>query len=154
MLIDHWATTQKLMEDTGLSTEDILKLDAGEYARLTGRMTPSEAAMAALGYTDEPVPGTPRQEPPAPAPQPQAAPQGLDPNSNEYFHAWRANRVSGGEGKGIFDSTGTDAWVQAARAKTGRTQYGQSNTQGAPQIGRAFVQHTQPEGRQSLYQGS
>jgi hypothetical protein len=49
MLIDAWATTQKIQEDTGMTVDQILALPADEYARLSGRHTPAEAAVAAYG---------------------------------------------------------------------------------------------------------
>jgi hypothetical protein len=70
-------------------------------------------------------------------------PQGLDPDSPEFFHAWRANRVSGGEGKGIFDSVGSQSaeYRSAARAQAGRTGWANSNVVESPKLTNRFVNH-------------
>lgn len=136
MLIDHWAVARQIQEDTGLSAADILKLDMDKYAKLSQRPTPAQAALEALGYADE-SPAPAPQQAPAGEPEPvQEQPQSLDPDSPEYFHAWRANRARGGEGKGIFDSVGSrsDAYTAAVRQQAGRTAYSQGNVTEAPKL--------------------
>lgn len=85
---------------------------------------------------------------------------GLDIGSidmNTYAQLRGRLGVTGREyGKGALDQAGGSAeWIEAARAKTGRTAYGQQNTQDAPRIGRAFVHKAQPvQGRASWYHGA
>lgn len=149
----------RLMAETGLTARELAEMDMDSYARLSKRPTPVEAALEALGYADKP--GTPAPAPAsqqAPgAPQPPAdAPQGLDPNSPEYFHAWRQNRARGGEGKGIFDSVGSrsDAYANAVRQQAGRTAMSPETHH--PGFSRVFVnENAQPvQGRQSWYRGA
>jgi hypothetical protein len=138
MMIDHWATVQKMLEDTGLTPAEILALPADEYARLSNRATPVESAVAALGYADEPAaPSAPQSVPQPPA----DAGQGIDPNSAEYFLAWRDNRVSGGEGRGIFDSVGSrsDAYTSAVRRHAGRGALSSANVVEPPRVDGRYV---------------
>lgn len=140
MIIDVWATTQKLMEETGLSADQILRMDMQEYARLTGRQSPARAATQTLDAEYEAPAPQGQEQPPAGVQEP---PQGIDPNSAEYFLAWRQNRARGGEGRGIFDSVGSrsDEYTAAVRAQSGRTMYGQSNVVEPPRLEGRFVNH-------------
>ena len=145
--------TQRLQEETGLTPAQILALPSDEYARLTGRLSMSQIAAQAAGT--EP-PGTPRQEPApaetAPQPQPPEA-QGIDPSSQEYFLAWRAQRVSGGEGKGIFDSIGSrsEEYTAAARGQAGRTGWTTSNVVESPRLERRYARpDVQPDTRPAM----
>jgi hypothetical protein len=131
---------RKMMEDTGMSAADVASLSLDEWARLSGRPTPAEAARAACEAQHE------TQAPAAPqiTPQPpESAPQGLDPDSPEFFHAWRAQRTRGGEGQGIFDSVGSQSqeYRTAAARQAGRTGWANSNVVEPPRIERAFVNH-------------
>jgi hypothetical protein len=160
MMIDTWTTVQKLMEDTGLSAEDILRMPADEYARATGRRTPSQVAVAALGY-DEPVPGIPRQEQAPQPPAPVQEPQGTDIASMtmaEYEAVRGQLGVQGREyGTGIMNSnSGTDAWVQAARSKSGRAAMNESGVQQAAQANSSkYLTRNEPvQGRASFYRGA
>jgi hypothetical protein len=143
----------RIMAETGMSADDVLKLSADEYARLTHRETATEAATRTLGYAGEPAAPT---SPSAPQSGPQAnadAPQGLDPNSPEYFHAWRQSRARGGEGRGIFDSVNShsDAYTAAVRQQAGRTAYSQGNVEPAARIERVFIQDAPVQGRTMGY---
>lgn len=100
---------------TGLTPAELLALPLDEYARVTGRATPVQAALRALGA---------QQPPHAPQPAPEAPqPAGVEVNSDEFFHLWRAQRSSGGEGRGIFDSVGSQSqeYRDAAAKHAGRT---------------------------------
>lgn len=129
--LDTWLATQRL-QDTfdGYSASEIEAMPMADYARIRERagLDPIDP------YTDAYAAYEPPGQDPAPAPQnapgaPQSAPEGI---TDAEFHAWRAGRVSGGEGVGIMNQQGgTDAWVAAARTKVGRTKYGQQNTQDA-----------------------
>lgn len=135
MLIDAWATTQKIQEDTGMTMDQILALPADEYARLSGRQTPAEAAVAALDAAYGPsVPQAPHQ-PPAPVQEP----QGIDLASMtmEQYAAVRGQLgVQGRQyGRGIMQGGGTADWIAAAQSRgIGRTSYGQQNVQDAARV--------------------
>lgn len=135
--LEAFLTGRKFMEDTGLTAADILKLDADEYARLTDRPTVGEIAAQAHGY----APGRPREEHVPQQPTPDPAPQGIDPSSDEYFHAWRANRTRGGEGVGVFDSVSSqsDQYRAATRAQSGRTALAGNNVVESPRLEGRFV---------------
>jgi hypothetical protein len=68
---------------------------------------------------------------------------GIDVNSPEFFHAWRSQRVSGGEGKGIFDSVGSrsEEYRSAARRQAGRTGWVNSNVIEPPRIEGRYLRH-------------
>jgi hypothetical protein len=155
MLIDTWATVQKLMEDTGLSADEILRMDADEYARLTGRPTPAQAAITALGY-DEPVPGTPRQQ----APQPLQEPQQIDLANltMEQYGALRGQLgVRGREyGRGALDGGSTADWIAAAQRKAGRAAMQAGNVQEAaqPDSSKYLTRNEPVTGRASFYRGN
>lgn len=127
---------RKIAEQIGLSMAEIASLPIDEFARLSGRPTPAEAARAALEAQRGQYSPAPESTPQPP----ESTPVGLDPDSPEFFHAWRANRVSGGEGRGIFDSVGSqsDEYRSAARKHAGRTGYGHEAHAVVP---RAFVRH-------------
>jgi hypothetical protein len=140
MMIDTYLTAQQIMEQTGLSAAELAALPMDEYARLSGRQTPAEAALAALDAQFQPsIPQAP-QQPPAPA---QEQPQGLDPSSQEYFLAWRQNRTRGGEGKGIFDSVGSrsDAYAAGVRRHAGRGALSSANVVEPPRLTDRYVRH-------------
>lgn len=133
MLIDQWATAQGMLDTfDGYSAVKIENMPMEQYARLSHRPVPAEAATAAL---DAKYQASAAQVPQQPQQPVQEAQQPVQDITDEQFLAWRASRVGGGENIGIMNSnSGTDAWVAAARAKVGRTQYGQQNTQDAARI--------------------
>jgi hypothetical protein len=109
------------------TAREIEQMPFDEFARLTGRT---------FGVT--PIGSPAPQQPPAPV---QEQPQGLDPNSAEYFHVWRANRTRGGEGVGIFDSVSSqrDQYRAAARAQAGRTAMSNANVVEPPRLTGRYV---------------
>ena len=138
--------------ELGLTAQDIAAMPAAEFNRMFGynRPTPAQAARAALEaqYAAQSATETPAEPTAAPTPAPAspAAPdpfEGLDPGSAEYFLAWRAQRPSGGEGRGIFDSVSSRSaeYQAAARKQAGRTGWANSNVVEPPRIGRAFINH-------------
>jgi hypothetical protein len=129
---------RKIAEQTGLSMAEIASLSLDQFARLSGRPTPAEAARAAFEAQHEQVQAQAPAVPQSTPQPPDSQPQGLDPDSPEFFHAWRAQRVSGGEGRGIFDSVGSQSaeYRSAARKHAGRTGYGHEVHAVVP---RAFV---------------
>jgi hypothetical protein len=126
-----------------LTPAQINKLSVNDYARLTGRPTPAEAALKAIYGEPAPVPpGEPEGNPPPPE-----EPPDIDVNSPEYFHAWRSQRASNGEGKGIFDSVASqsEAYRSAARNQAGRTGWATSNVAEPPRLtGRQERQEVPP----------
>jgi hypothetical protein len=139
----------KAQEETGLTLAELAALPLDEWARLTCGQTPAEAAIAAFNAEQNPAP---QQQAPAPAQTQAAEPMGVDPNSQEYFRAWRAERKSGGEGKGIFDSVDSQSpeYVAAAHAEIGRTGYSQSNVQEAPRLTNRYLNHDEHRDTRSL----
>jgi hypothetical protein len=140
-------TARKVQEETGLTLAELAALPLDEWARLQGRPTPAEAAIAEFNREQDSAQTPQASTPPAPQPPqaspavPDAGPQGIDPNSQEYFLAWRAQRTSHGEGKGIFDSVGSqsDAYTAAVRAQAGRTAMSQSNVVEPPRLTDRYV---------------
>ena len=143
MIIDVWATTQKLMEETGLSADQILRMDMSEYGRLTARQSPAQAAIQALDAEyGAPSPQVP-QQPHAPGQEPQQPPQGIDlaDMTMEQYAQIRAQLgVQGGEyGRGALDGGSTADWVQRRPAQGG-------------QVGMAGRQRREPRGSRPLRQ--
>ena len=139
MIIDVWTSVQKVMETTGLSADDILKMDMSEYGRLTGRQSPAQAATQALDAEYDTSAPQGQEQPPGPVQEPQRQPQGLDIGSMDMqtYAQLRAQLGVGGReyGVGVMNSgAGSADWVAAARTKVGRTKYGQQNTQDAARI--------------------
>jgi hypothetical protein len=131
--LDAYLRTRELQDDfEEVTADEINRMSPAEYARMTGRsLIPSVSTINALAA----------QAPVVPAPVVQEEtpePQGLDPNSHEYFLAWRAQRTRGGEGVGIFDgvSSKSEAYNNAARAQSGRTALNESNVIPSPRIAR------------------
>lgn len=142
----------RIMAETGLSARELAEMDMDAYARLTNRQTLAEAAIHALEASHE---ASAPQAPAAPqsAPQaPESQPQGLDPDSHEYFLAWRQNRARGGEGRGIFDSVDSqsETYVNAVRAQAGRTAL--STAQEAPRLEGRYVNHDQQRDTRTVAQ--
>ena len=152
---DAWLRTQQMTETfSGFTAHEIATMPLDEFARLAGRQTIGQAATQAF---DTEPPGRPRQEP-APAqsapqpPAPEPGPPGMDPNSQEYFLAWRAQRQRGGEGRGIFDSVGSqsDEYTAALRAQAGRTGWTTGNVVGSPRLERRYARQEQPDTRPAV----
>ena len=129
---------RKIQEDTGMSLDEILKLDMDAYARLTNRPTVGElVAQAAEAWP----PGRPRQEP-APAQQPALAPRGIDfaAMDMQTYAQLRSQLIgrSPKEGHGIFDSvgSGSEEYTNAVRAQSGRTAWNNANVVEPPRLER------------------
>jgi hypothetical protein len=150
----------RIMAETGLSARELAEMDMDSYARLTGRQTPAQAAIAALdAQSGQAQPQAP-QQPPAPLQEPQEQPQGIDlaSMSMEQYGGLRGQLgVTGREyGTGIMNSAGgTDAWVEAAQRKAGRHGWQAGNVEGPaqPDSGK-YLQRNEPvTGRASFYRG-
>jgi hypothetical protein len=163
MTADFYAAqlqARQIQEDTGMTLDQILKLDMTEYARLTNRPTPTEAALEALGY-DEPVPGRPRQEQaPAPVQEPPQPPQGIDVSSlsmSDYAQLRSQLGMGGREyGVGIMNSgQGTSDWIAVAQRKAGRSAMQGQNVQEAarPDAGKYLGANEPVQGRALFYRG-
>ena len=154
----------RIMAETGLSARELAEMDMTEYARLTGRPTPAQAALAALDAQHQqeaavtsPFAGQDAQD----VSGQQAAPEppGIDLASMDMatYAQMRGQLGVGGReyGVGIMNSNaGTDSWVAAARAKSGRTGMNESNVQGAarPDAGKYLDNGgRQVTGRTSFY---
>jgi hypothetical protein len=121
--------------ETGLSPAELLALPMDEYARVTGRATPAEAALQTL---DMQIPGIPRQEPPAAPQAPENAPQGVDLNSlsmSEYatLRGWLGIGRTRQEGRGILNQSG-QSWAEAARQQLGRSSWQGRNVIESPKL--------------------
>jgi hypothetical protein len=136
----------KLQEETGMTLAELAALPLDEYARLTNRPTPAQAALAALDAQSEqaqpPAPAAPQSAPQPPAPES----QGVDfrSMSMDEYAAVRGQLgvgVSHKEGRGIFDSVGShsDAYTAAVRAQSGRTGWSQGNVTEPPRLEGRFV---------------
>jgi hypothetical protein len=138
---------RKIMDDTGMTLDEVLKLDMDAYARLSGRPTPTRAALATLNAqapqtTPEPpaaLPDTAFTQQAVPAPQGRTLEELALTDDNAWL-AWRQNRARGGENIGIFGNAGS--WADAARAKAGRSAMGGTrNTIEAPRIEGRYLDH-------------
>lgn len=147
--LDTFLAGQRI-QDTfcGFSADEIEAMPMIDYARIRERagLDPIDPytdayakyeTLAPHGQDPAPAAAQALQEPPA------GLPQGLDPNSDEYFLAWRAQRVSGGEGRGIFDSVGSrsDEYTAAVRNQVGRTAYGRQNVIEPPRLEGRYINH-------------
>jgi len=115
-----------------MSAQDINRMDMATFARLTNRATPTQAAVSYLDAQHE------RTQPPAPA-APQTAvdtPQGLDPDSAEFFHAWRAQRGLDRTDAGMFGSISSrsEEYTSAVRAQSGRHALSNANVVQPPRL--------------------
>ncbi len=117
-----------------LTAEQIKAMPMSEWARLREK---SGLADSTPTY----VASTPPAGPPAELPRGQYTDDVPDFNSPEFFHAWRSRRVSGGEGKGIFHSVGSQSpeYTSATRAQAGRTAYSQQNVIEPPRLTGRYV---------------
>lgn len=163
MTIDTYLTAQQLMEATGLSASELASLPMDEFARLSGRPTPAQAAIDALDARYE------SQTPQAPAPtqtQPLAPePQGVsvqDMTMEQYAQLRSQLGVQGREyGVGITTSqAGTQDWIAAAQAKSGRHGWENANEVQAPRLeGRTVLRQddfrdTRPAAQRFTFPGS
>jgi hypothetical protein len=147
-----------------LSAQEINNLSMSEYAMLTGRENPATAAYRNL--YDEPARPVPTHAvspvPVAPAPV-SGAPQGrpfeelANDGGEQGFLAWRSQRGNQGEGRGLFDSVGSqsDAYRAASAQHAGRTGYRQGSSAGAELMarrGRTIVKQNEipPSGRRTF----
>jgi hypothetical protein len=129
----------KIEEETGLTREEILALPMDEYARLTGRQSPTQAAVATLDARYE---ASTSQAPAAPAaPAQTQAPEVPDfgTMSMAEYAAYRAQAGIGQgtkEGRGIFNSVGSrsDAYTSAVRAQSGRTALNERGVVAPPRL--------------------
>jgi hypothetical protein len=147
----------KLREVTeGLSTRDIENMSMSDYAAIRRRAGLADVDPFEHAYKDYEPPGAPFQEAPT-APQPvQEQPQGLDPSSQEYFLAWRQERLArstSGQGRGIFDQADRDQIAEGARAQAGRTGLSNQNVQEPPRMARVYTQDSPVQGRTMGYRG-
>jgi hypothetical protein len=145
MLIDKWTAATHIREAVeDLSAADINRMSMADYAEIRRRAGLPEIDPFATAYAAyEPGSPAPVQQPqngPQTAPD---APQGIDPDSDEYFLTWRQNRVSGGEGKGIFDSVGSrsDAYAAGVRRHAGRGALSSANVVEPPRVEGRYVRH-------------
>jgi hypothetical protein len=142
-MTDFWGAqlrAREIEEQTGLSLADQAKMPLDEWGRLAYGKTPAQAALAAVNAEhEEPQPVEPVFTETATSPEP----VGIDPDSPEFFHAWRKNRVSGGEGKGIFDSINSQSeeFRSAGRKHAGRTAWSTSNVVEPPRIEGRYLRH-------------
>lgn len=128
--------------DTGLSFRELAEMDMTEYARVTGRPTPVEAAIAALDtqHAANQTPQTPR---PSPAVPDAGQPVDISSLSVDEYAALRDQFGVHGqrEGRGIFDSVGSQSQVyrDAVRAQSGRTALNNTRVVEPPRLEGRFV---------------
>jgi hypothetical protein len=141
--LDTYLAAQRMQDEFyGFSAGEIERMPMDVYQRLRARAGLPEVDPYRDAYAAYEPPGTPMTLPAPEAAQVNAdAVQGIDPNSDEYFLAWRQNRVSDGEGRGIFDSVGSQsaAYRQATARQAGRTAYSQGNVVEPPRIEGRYV---------------
>ena len=130
--------------ETGLTPAELLALPMDEYARVTGRLTPTEAALQAINAERAQAPQAPPQAPDSAFTQTVETPQGIDPDSDEYFLAWRQERMrnsGSGEGIGVFSGTGSrsEAYRDAARKHAGRTALGNAHVVESPRLTNRYI---------------
>jgi hypothetical protein len=152
-MTDFYASTmlavRKVQEDTGLTMDEILALPADEYARLTGRETPSQVAarVAAELYPQPAQPQVPvtksHSAESALLPGPESP--GVDAASLD-MQAYSAFRHQigldkAGQDQGIFGSTGSqsETYRSAAHAHSGRTALSNTNVTEAPKLTGRYV---------------
>jgi hypothetical protein len=140
-LLDAWFDSARYRDKFGdMSADEIERLSFEQYAKITGRATPAEAALQALSEPPD-IPITVSGPPAGPtAPQaPEDRPQGADISqlSMSEYAAYREQLGVGGHeyGNGILGAHGS--WADAARAKAGRSAMaGNRNTIEPPRIER------------------
>lgn len=162
--LDAFLSVRKLIEDTGMSADDVLRMDMQDYRRLRRN--------SGLPDIDLFKPSQPAAESRSSAPAgdslpsnsvtPTSLPEGI---TDEQFLAWRAQRGNQGEGRGIFSSVSSQsqAYQQAAARQAGRNAMITSNVSGPAvpatreQVAAAMRQSEQARlqsGRRQYYAGS
>jgi len=136
--LDTWLAAQRMHDEFhGYTAAEIEAMPMDVYHKLRARagLAPVDPFSDAYAAYDAPP-----QADTVPAPEAvQAnadAVQGLDPNSDAYFLAWRSQRTRGGEGVGIFGGS-------TAQSKTafGRSQYSRANVVEPPRLEGRYVRH-------------
>ena len=137
---DFWAaqlTARQIQEDAGMTMDEVLKLDMAEYARLSHRPTPTQAALAAIDAQHErghqSAPAAPES---APEP-PESGPQGIDIASMDMdtYAAMRGQLMSQGRpdaSPGITLAEMTNEQYAAVRGQLGmgKSSYGRGALDG------------------------
>ena len=161
MLIDTYLTMQQIMAQTGLSAAELAAMPLDEYARLSGRQTPAQAAVQALNAQYEASAPQGQEQPPAPVQEPLEPPQGVDVSQlsmREYAALRGQLGMTGREyGRGALDGGSTADWIAAAQSRgIGRTSYGQQNVQDAakPDATKYLARNEPVTGRASFYRGN
>jgi hypothetical protein len=117
-----------------LSAAEINRMNMQDYREIRRRAGLPDVDPFTTAYS-KPAPMA-LEQPPEPALAPPESP-GIDPNSDDYFHAWRANRTHGGEGFGIFGGSG----LEQSKTAFGRSKYSQSNVVEPPRLTDRYVRH-------------
>jgi hypothetical protein len=127
----------RVQAETGLSARELAEMDMDEYARVTGRQTPVQAALQALEAQRSGVAPQAPERPQEPAQQS----QGIDVASMD-MGAYAALRDQLGIGRGdagMFGSGGLSA--DAARRQAERTVMSNANVTPPPRLTGRFVNH-------------
>jgi hypothetical protein len=156
----------RVMAETGLTAAELARLPMDEYARLTNRPTPTQAALAALDaqYERQEAQQAPRSpQAPQSAPEaPQEQPPGIDLASMD-MRAYAAFRQQYGIGtspgnRGILDggNSRSQAYTDAVRAQSGRTAMSTQNVRPSARLeGRTVLKPDVPAtGRVGYYRGA
>lgn len=130
----------RVMAETGMTAAELNALSMDEFARLTGRATFAETAVRSLGYDE--IPGRPRQHTestPVQVASPEPEPIDIANMSYAEYAEFRAANGIGQGDRGIFFGTGSQAFIEAAKSKPGRSAMQGRNVDSGPRIGRQFV---------------
>lgn len=123
MMIDIYLTAQQIMEQTGLSAAELAALPLDEYARLSGRQTPAQAAIQALNPQYEASAPQGQEQPPAPVQEAQQP----DVNAMDWQQYARWREASGIAQKSDFGTTHAHVSLnrlgQQDTGPAGRTRY-------------------------------
>jgi hypothetical protein len=147
-MTDFWTAqlrARQVMDETGLSLQQLAEMPLDEFARLTRGQTPAEAAIAAYNREQDIQEQAQPQAPAAPqgAPEPpESATQGVsvaDMTMEQYALFRQQAGVGGREyGVGLLNQSGS--WANAARAKAGRSAMaGNRNTVESPRLEGRYV---------------
>ena len=139
----------RLLAETGLSVRELLDMDMSEFARLTGRETPSQVAarVAAELYPQPAQPQVPVTESysaeSALLPGPESPGVDAAPIDMKAYSAFRhqIGLDKAGQDQGIFGSTGSqsETYRSAAHAHSGRTALSNINVTEAPKLTGRYV---------------